>query len=259
MTNNIISNDSKPQKSIHEGHRNRLRERYRRAGMDDYAPHEVMELLLTYAIPRGDVNPQAHALIKRFGSVAGVMDASIEELCEVKGIGPESALFLKTIPDVFRHYSLSLCNTEKPMDTIAKLGEYLHAKYAGVSIERVYLLLFDNSLRVTECIHLGDGSINSSTITVRTIAEQALRKQAAAVVLSHNHPKGLTIPSSADIEVTQSVESALETLGIPLLEHIIVTENSYAPIMRHHKGLLRSSPVTGRLDKEFYQRFYGEK
>jgi DNA repair protein RadC len=258
MTNNNISDKSKPKKSIHAGHRNRLRERYRRAGMDDYAPHEVLELLLTYAIPRGDVNPQAHALIERFGSVAGAMDASVEELCEVEGIGPESALFLKILPDVFRQYSLSQCNTNKPMDTVAKIGDFLHGKYVGVNVERVYLLLLDNSLRVIECILLGEGSVNSSTVTVRTIAEYALRKQAAAVVLSHNHPKGLTIPSGSDIEVTQTVESALETLGIPLLEHIIVTENSYAPIMRHHKGMLRSSPLTGKLDKGFYQRFYGE-
>jgi DNA repair protein RadC len=110
-----------------------------------------------------------------------------------------------------------------------------------------------------DCIHLGDGAVNCSAITIRCIAEHALRKHAASAVLAHNHPKGLTIPSGADYTVTQTVESALETIGVPLLEHIIVTENSYAPIMRQHKGLLRSSPVDGKIDKEFYQRFYGEK
>ena len=106
--------------------------------------------------------------------------------------------------------------------------------------------------------HLGDGAVNCSHVTVRCIAESALTNRAAAVVLAHNHPKGMAIPSSSDLEVTQTVESALETIGVPLLEHMIITENSYATIMRQRKGLLRSSPVTGMVDQEFYRKFYGE-
>lgn len=246
-------------KNSHEGHRLRLRERYKRSGMSDFADHEILELLLTYAIPRVNVNTQAHDLIRRFGSVSAVLDASKEELMEIDGIGPEAAQYLKMLTEVFRSYTLSKVDTRSPFDTVSKLGEYLHALYVGVTIERVYLILLDNSLRMIDCIHLGDGAVNCSAITIRCIAEHALRKHAASAVLAHNHPKGLTIPSGADYTVTQTVESALETIGVPLLEHIIVTENSYAPIMRQHKGLLRSSPVDGKIDKEFYQRFYGEK
>ena len=247
-----------PVKNPHEGHRKRLRERYARSGMDDFAPHEVLELLLTYVIPRVDVNNQAHALIDRFGSVAGVMDATEKELRDVKGIGPEAAQFLKMLPEVFRHYQLANCDSKDTFDTVAKLGDYLRALYTGVTVERVYLILLDNALKIKDCIHLCDGSVNCSSVTVRTIAEHAFRGNAAAVVLAHNHPRGLAIPSGADLEVTQTVECALETIGVPLLEHLIVTENSCAPILRHHKGLLRSSPRTGQIDKEFYRRFYGE-
>ncbi len=245
-------------KNPHEGHRERLRERYARSGMDDFAPHEVLELLLTYAIPRVDVNGLAHTLIDRFGSVAGVMDAAEEELAKVKGIGPKTAKFIKMFPSVFRHYRLSSCDTKIAFDTMAKLGDYLHAKYTGVTVERVYLILLNNSLKMIDCIPLVDGSVNCSSVTIRTIAEYALRRDAAAVVLAHNHPGGLAIPSRADLQVTQSVESAMETIGVPLLEHMVVTENSYAPILRHHKGLLRSSPISGKIDKTFYMRFYGE-
>ena len=245
-------------KNPHAGHRKRLRERYARSGMDDFAPHEVLELLLTYVIPRVDVNNQAHALIDRFGSVAGVMDATEKELRDVKGIGPEAAQFLKMLPEVFRHYQLANCDSKDTFDTVAKLGDYLRALYTGVTVERVYLILLDNALKIKACIHLCDGSVNCSSVTVRTIAEHAFRENASAVVLAHNHPRGLAIPSGADLEVTQTVECALETIGVPLLEHLIVTENSYAPILRHHKGLLRSSPKTGQIDKAFYQRFYGE-
>ncbi len=245
--------------NIHEGHRKRLRERYARSGLDDFADHEILELLLTYAIPRIDVNEHAHALVNRFGSVAGALDALPEELCEVDGIGPEAARFLTMLPAVFRRYSLNKAEQGTPrMDTVAKLGEYLHAKYTGLSFERVYLLLLDNGMRLIDCLNMGDGSVNCSVLNVRNVMEKAVFNHASAVVLAHNHPRGLTIPSGADIEITQSVENALETVSIPLLEHMIVTENSYAPIMRHRKGLLRCSPVTGMIDSDFYRHFYGE-
>ena len=251
-----------PEKCIHAGHRERLRERYDRSGMDDYADHEILELLLTYVIPRGDVNEQAHALVERFGSVAGVLDADAKEIAKIQGVGKKSALFLKMLPDVFRRYEMNKCDTDEPFDTVAKIGDYLHAKYKGVTVEKVYLILLNNSLKMIDCVSLGEGSVNCSNITIRRIAELALFNHAAAVVLAHNHPKGLAVPSGADVEITQTVESALETLGIPLLEHIIVTENRYAPIVRHSRGLLRASPATketGAVDTEFYRRFYGEE
>ena len=253
-----MSNKVTP-KSIHAGHRDRLRMRYDRSGMDDYADHEVLELLLTYVFSRGDVNDKAHALVNRFGSVAGVLDALPEELQEVDGIGPQAARFLTMLPSVFRRYLLNKTDPGEPMDTLAKIGEFLHTKYTGITFERVYLLLFDNSMRLIACCHLDDGAVNCSKVTLRRVAELALLKHASSVVLAHNHPMGLAIPSSADIEVTHSVENSLETVGVTFLEHIIVTENSYAPILRHQKGILRASPLTGMMDKQFYEHFYGEK
>lgn len=243
----------------HAGHRGRLRDRFARSGLDDFAEHEVLELLLTYAIPRVDVNGHAHRLIERFGSLAGVLDALPEEIEQVEGIGPATVLYLTALPSVFRRYALSKCHTGQPLDTLAKMGEYLHALYTGVTFERVYLLLLDNSLRLIECCHLDDGAVNCSKVTVRRVAELCLRKHAACAVLAHNHPMGLTIPSGSDLDVSRSVDQALEIIGVPLLEHIIVTENGYAPILRHHKGTLRASPKTGEIDQLFYRHFYGEE
>ena len=245
-------------KSIHTGHRERLRERFQRSGMDDFADHEVMELLLTYAIPRVDVNEQAHRLIERFGSVAGALDALPQELCEVDGIGPRAAQFLTMLPSVFRRYALNKCEPGEPMDTLAKIGEFLHAKYTGITFERVYLLLFDNSMRLIDCCHLDDGAVNSSKVTVRKITDLCVFKHASCAVLAHNHPMGLAIPSGDDLAVTQTVENTMEAIGVLFLDHIIITEISYAPILRHRKGLLRASPMTGVLDRSFYERFYGE-
>ena len=190
--------------------------------------------------------------------LSGALDALPEELCEVDGMGPNAARFLTMMPSVFRRYALGKATPSRPMDTLTAIGEYLMALYTGITFERVYLLLFDNSMGLIDCVHLADGSVNCSNVTVRRIAEQALFKHAAGVVLAHNHPRGLAIPSSADHQVTQTVECALETLGVPLLEHVIVTENRYAPIVKQYRGLLRSSPVTGMIDKEFYSHFYGE-
>ena len=242
----------------HAGHRGRLRERFARSGLEDFAEHEILELLLTYAIPRVDVNPHAHRLIQRFGSLAGTLDALPEELAQVDGIGPVAVNFLTALPAVFRRYALDKCHTGQPLDTMARMGEYLHALYTGITFERVYLLLLDNSLRLIECCHLDDGAVNCSKVTVRKVAELCLRKHAACAVLAHNHPMGLTVPSGSDLEVTRSVDQALEIIGVPLLEHIIVTENGYAPILRHHKGILRASPKTGEIDRAFYRQFYGE-
>ena len=252
------STSAKKSESPHAGHRNRLRERFVRSGLDDFADHEILELLLTYAIPRVDVNGHAHRLIDRFGSVANVLDALPEELAQVDGIGPAAVKFLTALPAVFRRYALNKSSPGNPLDTMAKLGEYLHALYVGVTFERVYLLLFDNGMRLIDCCHLDDGAVNCSKVTVRKVAELCLRKHAACAVLAHNHPMGLAIPSGSDLEVTRTVDQALEIIGVPLLEHIIVTENSYAPVLRHNKGILRASPVTGKMDKEFYRRFYGE-
>ena len=253
-----LSDRPQKEKNIHAGHRTRLRERYARSGLDDFADHEVVELLLTYAIPRIDVNEHAHRLIDRFGSVAGVLDALPEELSQVEGIGPNAANFITVLPSVFRRYALTKCQPGTPLDTLAKIGAYLHALYTGITFERVYLLLLDNSMRLIECCHLDDGAVNCSKITVRRVAELCLLKHAACAVLAHNHPFGLTIPSGADLEVTRTVDQALDIIGAPLLEHIIVTENNYAPILRHNKGVLRASPVTGEIDRGFYQKFYGE-
>lgn len=245
-------------KSVHAGHRKRIRRRFQQSGMEDFAPHESLELALSFVIPRVDVNRTAHALLNRFGSVSAVLDATEEELCDVEGVGPQTALYLRMLPSLFRLYAMDKCTPNETYDTVAKLGKYLHALYVGVTVERVYILLFNNGMGLMECCHLGDGTVNSSPVTVRRIAELALTKKASCVVLAHNHPRGLAIPSASDLEVTRNVDTALEIIGVPLLEHIIVTENNHAPILRNQKGLLRCDPATGGLNEGFYRRFYGE-
>ena len=254
----IARSEKPPEKSVHAGHRERIRARYRASGMDDFAPHEVLEFVLTFAKPRGDVNETAHRLIERFGSVAAVLDAPEGELIACDGVGEITACMLNALPDIFRIYAMDKAEVGDPFDTIGKIGDYLHALYVGVTVEQVYLMLLDNGMRLIDCIPIGKGAINSTAITIRTVAEHCLFGHAASAVLAHNHPRGLPIPSGADLEITRNVDSALEIIGVQLLEHVIVTENSYAPLLRPQKGILRSSPVTGRIDEAFYRHFYSD-
>lgn len=248
----------KSAKSIHEGHRRRLRERLLEGGVDALAPHELLELLLGYAMPRVDVNPLAHRLIDRFGSLSGVMEASVEELTAEPGVGEYTACLVRLIPIISRMCAIDQAAKSATYDTIGKLVAFLRPRFMNLMSERVYLILLDNGMRMIDCCLLSEGTINSSAVTVRRIAELCLYTHASCAVLAHNHPKGIAIPSAADIEITQQIESALDVLGVPLLEHLIITEHSDAPILRPRRGMSRLSPVTGQVDAGFYRKFYGD-
>lgn len=243
--------------SIHAGHRKRMRERFLRGSMDDLAPHELLELILGYAAPRIDVNPLAHRLINRFGSLSGVMEASPEELMAEEGMGECATCLLRLFPAVTRRCAMDQTEKITVFDTVDKLVTFLRPRFTGVTVEQVYLILLDNGMHMIGSHVVAAGSVNCSAVTVRHIAELCLFSHASAAVLAHNHPKGMAVPSGADIEVTQQIESALSLLGVPLLEHLVITEFSFAPILRPKRGMRRISPVTGRVDAGFYRNFYG--
>ena len=234
--------------SVHAGHRQRLRER---GGPDDLAAHELLELLLGYAMPRVDVNPLAHRLIERFGSLSGVTEASVEELMSVSGVGEYTACLIRLLPAVVRRCAIDRAESPRVYDTVGKLVEFLRPRFTGLTTERVYLILLDNGMHMIDCRVISEGSVNSSAVTVRRIAELCLYMHAACAVL------GIAVPSSADLDVTRQIESALELIGVPLLEHLIITEFSEAPILRPRRGMTRLSPTSGKVDAAFYRFFYG--
>ncbi len=253
-------NDSKqPSASnLHDGHRDRLRARFREVGFDGFAPHEMMELLLTYALPRVNTNEIAHNLIDRFGTVSGILNASAEELQAIRGIGDGAVLYFNLLSAIRRQCELDCCDTSTPFNTIERLTTYLRALYTGINTERVTLMLFDNSLRMLDCITLGDGTVNSAPVTLRRIVEEAVGHRAACVALAHNHPRGMAIPSGNDIAVTESIEQVLRALSIPLLEHFIVAEHSCEPMLRSRRLSAATAPKADRELQCFCSTFYGE-
>ena len=220
---------------LHSGHRARMRERFLVAGGNALADHELLEMLLYYAIPRRDTNDLAHRLIEEFGSLSGVLEADPDLLAKVSDISDGSATYLKLLGELGRRYTASKLhqNDEKTVfDTPGKIAAFMAPRYMGINVERVYLLLFDNGMHMIDCFHVCDGSVSGVSMSVRRIAEQAYKKGAAAAILTHNHPGGLSSPSADDVRVTQRLENALRLLEIPLLEHYVFAERSYSPVMQ---------------------------
>ena len=207
--------------SEHEGHKKRMRERYRQNGLEGFSEHEVLELLLSYVFTRGDTNPLAHRLIARFGSLARVLEAGPEELEKVEGMGERSAAFISMLLPVFRSYSMSKSKM-KVLDTVQALKDYCRGLYVGANEEIMYLVCLDARLKLINVVEVAKGTVNGIVTSTKKVAEEAVRQMATGVVLVHNHPGGSTQASREDIDFTYRCRKALEPLEIRLYDHIIV-------------------------------------
>ena len=218
--------------SIHEGHRQRLKERFLSSGLDTFTDVQVLELALFYCIPRKDTNPIAHALLEHFGSLSQVLEASVEELQKVPGIGENTALYLSMLTQIGRYYLVDRTQREKILNTVDKCGAYLVPYFFGRSVETVFLLCLDAKCKVLCCREVGEGSVNSAGISVRKIVETALGVNATTVVLAHNHPSGLALPSAEDVQTTRRVAAALNAVEIQLADHIVVADGDYVSMVQ---------------------------
>lgn len=209
-------------KPLHEDHRSRMRARVERYGLESLAEHEILEYLLFYVIPRRDTNPIAHALIDRFGSLANVLDASPQELEQVPGVGPRTAHFLHDLQQTQRCYQFSRVRPRQNLDTARKLAAYIVPLFHGAQQEKLLMLALDDRKRLLRTIWLNEGSAASAEIRLSRLSAAAVTAGAFYVVLAHNHPDDVVLPSAADIQNTQRIAQALELLEIHLLDHIIV-------------------------------------
>lgn len=219
-------------KNVHARHRQRLKERFLKDGFDSFSPHEILEFLLFYALPRKDTNAIGHQLVKKFGSLSRVFEAPIEELEKIEGISTHSAILIKMIPIISREYMKDKMDIGTSAAGYKEMGEYFASRFIGVVSEQVVVALLDNSKRVIDIVTLHEGSVSSSAVDVRKIAQLALMKNAPSIILAHNHPGGAALPSPDDIMTTRAISKALELLDIELLEHYVVADEKYIGV-RH--------------------------
>lgn len=221
---------------IHSGHRQRMKKRFLTGGVDSFSDHEVFELLLFYAIPRRDVNELSHQLVERFGSLKGVFDADFEDLCSIDGMGENAATLIKLVAASLRRYALGDSDEVFVYDTLKKVGDYAVRLYVGVSVEKVYAMLFDNKMQLIDTVMLAEGAVNSVRVSARTITEKAIKRNAASIILIHNHPNGSPYPSDEDKRFSNFLKGILGNLDINLIDHIIVSGRFYRPVFEGELG-----------------------
>lgn len=212
---------------LHDGHRERLKETYLENGLDRMNDIQALELLLFYAVARRDTNELAHALLERFGSLDALFHAGVEELEEVPGVGRHTAILLTMIPQIMKKSAVSKTNEIRQITSSHDAGKFLVPRFMGEQDEIVLMICLDNKRSILCCCEMGRGVVNTVNINIRRAVEKALRVKASAVILAHNHPGGLAIPSREDDNVTKNLYNALEIVGIHLEDHIIVADGDY--------------------------------
>lgn len=228
--------------SDHTGHRRRMKDRFVNCGLDNFEPHEVLEMMLYYCIPRRDTNEIAHRLIERFGTFDQVLDASVGDLEKVEGVGKNAAEFISFARSIGSYYHTSCVKKRKILNNLEECGQYISAFFDGKKNETVYLLCLDAKCKVLGCFMINEGGLNAVEIAIQKVVQLALSVNASSVILAHNHPGGLAIPSQEDRQTTLRIAKALQLVQITLCDHIIVADGDYISFVEsdmYHPGMLQ--------------------
>lgn len=207
-----------------------MRDRFLKGGLESFADHEALELLLFYALPRIDTNGVAHALMDRFGSLDAVFSASMKELEEVKGVGESAAVLLRLTPLIAQRAELARKGRELILDSPERIGPYVLELFSQERNETVFQLCLDRKYKLLACKRLGEGSASAVNLDIRKLVENALSTSSCYVILAHNHPSGVALPSGNDEAATNRARAALETIGVVLLDHLIVADGDYVSL-----------------------------
>ena len=224
--------------SIHSGHRQRMKQEYLSRGLEGMPEHKVLELLLFYAIPQGDVNGLAHALMERFGSLSGVLDAPVSELRKVPGVGEHTAILLNLVPALGGRYlaSRSSLEPDELLRTSGAVRRTLAHYFFGAREELVFLAGMDAKLKLLGVRRISEGTVNTIALTGRRVVEHALSLNASAVVLAHNHPSGIAVPSAEDKATTAHLKKLLAGVDVELRDHVIFVDDDM--VSMRDSGLL---------------------
>ncbi len=210
-----------------EGHRKRLRERYRKSGLKGFHDYEFIELLLTYAIPQKDVKPIAKELISKFGSIRGIFDASLEELSSVKGVGEQSALLIKLLKEGSTLYLKDRVKGKEILSSPQHVLDFCHHTLSGEKNEKFMVIYLTTKNELIDTEILEEGTINQTAVYPRKVVEGALKYNASALIFVHNHPSGDPTPSQTDRKLTEALVKAALTIDVTVHDHIIIGKNTH--------------------------------
>lgn len=216
--------------NLHKNHRQRVKNNYINNGIDAFEDHKIIEMLLFYGLPQKDTNEIAHVLMNKFGSISGIMDADIEDLCTVKGISYHVASLIKLTRDLAKIYANERMAPGKTVSHIDDVANYIMKKYMYLDVERFGILGIDSNNKIKGFMFITEGTAGSTDVDLGVAVAKVLGKKWTNIVLSHNHPSGNLKPSSKDIATTDTLVRYFKTVGVNVIDHLIVCDNDYLSI-----------------------------
>ena len=217
-------------KKQRSGHRERVRRRFLEEGLDGFQDYEALEMLLFYAVPRQDTKPVAKRLIEQFGSLHAVFHATPGKLMQEGGLTEPAAALIAMLPQLARKIEQQQAQGNARIASTLDAGRDAVAMFRGRQDESVRILCMNASGKIVRRARIAEGDVNAVHFPIRRLVEEALACKAVSVILAHNHPGGTMAPSQEDLDATRSAKAALETVGIRLLDHLIVSGDNYCSL-----------------------------
>ncbi|MBR5328601.1 MAG: RadC family protein [Firmicutes bacterium] len=220
---------------MHDGHRQRMRDRIAEHGVESLNDHEFLEYLLYFAQPRVNTNEQAHRLMAEFGSLRNVLESDADRLAKVKGIGPAAAQFLSLIPDICRRYYMDCYKENSHFLGRDDILKYLQAFFLGEKDEMAVMIMLDARMHFLDFCMIAKGNSREVALQKQNILINAVQARTTYVVFSHNHPSDHPFPSSEDLVLTEQLVTMFNVVNITLLDHLIICPNgSYYSFAKEH-------------------------
>ncbi len=219
--------------NLHKGHRERMRNRFLTEGEAGFADHELLELLLFYAVPRGDVNPLAHRILAEFGTLTMLLESDAVEIARRCNIKESTALLLTLQMAFFKRLQKEKWKDKTTIDSVSKASAYAMDLLSHYTYERFYIMCLDTQKRLIHTCLIAEGTLHQAVVQPRKIVEEALKYKASSVILLHNHPSGSVMPSFSDVCLTTNIQKILCAIDIDVVDHIIVADDAYYSFLEH--------------------------
>lgn len=250
-----------PNKNIHAAHRARMKQTFLKYGFDSFSDVEKVEFLLFYCIPFKDTNPLAHRLLDEFKTINGIVNAPVEALMKIDGVGEHVAIFFKVIQNTINEYYHDRLKAKHKIKGVNSAAEFCKNLFVSKQKEELVIICLDNNSYVSNYKTISKGSASEIQIEIRDITEFVINSNADRIIISHNHPTGSPKPSDDDLAFTSRVAMALMFNSIDILDHVIISpygtfsmakEKILEPLKKETIRLYKIPPITPKSNQNPY-------